>query len=244
MPKLKIALMQSNDNRPHRRVATTSSTSLPSNTPLPSVMNQSYLLELDDVTLQKATWSKSRVQGAIPVIPFWIGLLVMHGLRLSEAGPTISNSPGKPREAQNTWQKTPPPSQSILSSTHLHPQRLSWALSKGLLPEQGERERKKNPKVLCISSELASQNHTRSYSNRPTLNKRWQDLQEDLHKKQWTWTKRLCNANPVETAEKLDGQDFWTKKTCLILSENLKIKTKTVPTNPTCFDRRKGQQQN
>lgn len=24
--------------------------------------------------------------------------------------------------------------------------------------------------------------------------------------------KRLYNANPVETAEKLDGQDFWTKK--------------------------------
>lgn len=42
-------------------------------------MNQSYLLELDDITLQKAIWSKSKVQGAIPVIPFWIGLLVVHG---------------------------------------------------------------------------------------------------------------------------------------------------------------------
>ena len=108
MPKLKIALMQSNDNWPHRRVATTSSTSLTSNTPLPSVMNQSYLLELDDITLQKATWSKNKVQGAIPVIPSWIVLLVVHGKAwdYSEAGPTSRNSPDKPREAQNTGQKT------------------------------------------------------------------------------------------------------------------------------------------
>lgn len=56
--------------------------------------------------------------------------------------------------------------------------------------------------------------------------------------------KRLCNANPVETAEKLDGQDFWTKKACLTLSKNVKMKTKTVPTNPTCSDTRKVQQQN
>lgn len=56
--------------------------------------------------------------------------------------------------------------------------------------------------------------------------------------------KRLCNANPVETAEKLDGQGFWTEKACLTLSKNVKIKTRTVPTNPTCFDTRKVQQQN
>lgn len=56
--------------------------------------------------------------------------------------------------------------------------------------------------------------------------------------------KRLCNANPVETAEKLDGHDFWTKKPCLTLSKNVKIKTKTVLTNLTCFDTRKVQQQN
>lgn len=107
------------------------------------------------------------------------------------------------------------------------------------------KEREKNQKVLYnLSSELATQNPTGSYSNRPTLNKRQQELQQDLHKKQWTWTKRLRNANPVETAEKLDGQDFWTEKARLILSKNLKIKTKTALTNLTCFDRRKGQQQN
>lgn len=107
---------------------------------------------------------------------------------------------------------------------------------------QTRRKNKTEHKVLYIFSELVSQNHTRYYSNKPTHNERWQELQEDLHKQQWTCTKRLCNANPVETAEKLDGQDFWTKKPRLVLSKNLKIKT--ILTNPTCFDRKKGQQQN
>lgn len=34
------------------------------------------------------------------------------------------------------------------------------------------------------------------------------------------------------------------KKACLTLSKNVKIKTKTFPTNLTCFDTRKVQQQN
>lgn len=104
MAQLQITLMQSNDNWPHRRVATTSSTSLTSNTPLPGVMNQSDLLELDDITLQKVIGSKSKVQGAIP---FWIGFLVVHGKAwdYSEAGTTIRNSPGKPRQVQNTGRK-------------------------------------------------------------------------------------------------------------------------------------------
>lgn len=65
-------------------------------------MNQSYLLELDDICLQKVM-SKNKVQGEIPVIPFWIGLLAGHGKAWdnSEAGPTIRNSPGNPREAQS-----------------------------------------------------------------------------------------------------------------------------------------------
>lgn len=109
MQKLKSALMPSNDNWPYKwRVATTSSISLTSNISLPSVMNQTHPLEVDDITLQKAIWSKSNVQGAIPVISFWIGLLV-HGKAwdYSEVDLIIKNSPGRPREAQNTGE-TPP----------------------------------------------------------------------------------------------------------------------------------------
>jgi len=92
----------------------------------------------------------------------------------SEAGPTIRKSP----EAQNTGQKP-----------HHHHRAFSVLLTfilrdfrepsrKACPPKQVEREKK--TKVLYVSSELASQNHTRSYSNRPTLNKRWQELQEEL----------------------------------------------------------------
>lgn len=233
MAKLHITLMQSNDNWPHRRVATTSSTST-SNTLLPGVMNQSDLLELDDFTLQKVIGSKSKVWGASP---FWIGLLVVQGKAWDYWGWYHNQKFTRQTKTGTKYTEKPaPPPPNVPGSTHLHPQRLPGALSKSLSPKQGEKT--KQNKVLYIFSELVSQNHTRSYSNKPTRNERWQELQEDLHKQQWTCTKRLCNANPVETAEKLDGQDFWTKKPRLVLSKNLKIKT--ILTNPTCFDRRKG----
>lgn len=158
MPRFKIALMQLNDNWPHRRVATTSSTSLTSNTQLPSVINQSYLLELDDITLQKAIWSRSKVQGATPVTPFWIGLFVVHGKAwdYSEASPTIKNSPDKPREAQNTGRN---PTTSREGSQIYSPSSSETFASPLERPgtKQGERERK--DKTLYIYSELVSQNY-------------------------------------------------------------------------------------
>lgn len=140
-----------------------------------------HLSELDCTIWLEAIRSKWKVQGAIPVIPFWIGLLVVHCKVwvYYKAGPIIRNSPGKPKEGQNKGEKKP---------HHHHHRGLQFLLtfilrdfrepSRKACPPDKEREREKKQSIinfLRIRIPEPQKNLT------PILNKREQELQENLH---------------------------------------------------------------
>lgn len=117
-----------------------------------------------------AIWSKSKVQGVIPGMPFWAGLLVVRGKAWDyfDIDTTVRNSPHKQWEAQNQRVKKTIKQQHhsvITDISQFHSPSFSETFVSPLeKPAHGiRREERKKKVVYNLSSELVLQNG-RSYT--------------------------------------------------------------------------------